>query len=49
MFVILQITTLSVCFRTRLKKLYFFQIVKERKNSDLEKIKPKGTPGVAYV
>ena len=27
-------TTLSVCFRTRLKKLYFFQIVKERKNSD---------------
>jgi len=28
-------TTLSVCFRTRLKKLYFFQIVKERKNSDL--------------
>ena len=34
-------TTLSVCFRTRLKKLYFFQIVKERKNSDLEKTKPK--------
>ena len=27
----------------RLKKLYFFQIVKERKNSDLEKIKPKHT------
>jgi hypothetical protein len=26
---------------TRLKKLYFFQIVKERKNSDLEKTKPK--------
>ncbi|MCA1858487.1 hypothetical protein LE190_21535, partial [Massilia oculi] len=25
----------------RLKKLYFFQIVKERKNSDLEKTKPK--------
>ena len=24
-----------------LKKLYFFQIVKERKNSDLEKTKPK--------
>jgi hypothetical protein len=29
----------------RLKKLYFFQIVKERKNSDLEKIKPKSQPG----
>jgi len=26
---------------TRLKKLYFFQIVKEQNNSDLEKIKPK--------
>jgi len=26
---------------TRLKKLYFFQIVKEQKNSDLEKTKPK--------
>ena len=25
----------------RLKKLYFFQIVKEQNNSDLEKIKPK--------
>ena len=40
-------TTLSVFYlslltsSTRLKKLYFFQIVKERKNSDLEKIKPK--------
>lgn len=24
-------------------KLYYFQIVKERKNSDLEKTKPKST------
>jgi hypothetical protein len=31
MFVDTLITTLSVCFRIRLKKLYFFQIVKERK------------------
>jgi len=28
----------------RLKKLYFFQIVKEQNNSDLEKIKPKSQP-----
>ena len=28
-------------FDMRLIKLYFFQIFKERKNSDLEKIKPK--------
>jgi len=31
MFVDTLITTLSVCFRIRLKKLYFFQIVKEHK------------------
>ena len=40
-------TTLSVCFRTRLKKLYFFQIVKEQNNSDLEKIKPKSHQDLA--
>ncbi len=28
----------------RLKKLYFFQIVKEQNNSDLEKIKQKSQP-----
>jgi len=33
--------------RARLKKLYFFQIVKEQNNSDLEKIKSKSHQNLA--